>query len=50
VHCGTAGGPLLVILRLLEIVRSELAGSAFTAAQLELHSNVALRAIKHACE
>jgi aerobic carbon-monoxide dehydrogenase medium subunit len=33
-----------------EIVRSELAASAFTPAQLELHSNVALRAIKHACE
>jgi carbon-monoxide dehydrogenase medium subunit len=32
-----------------EIVRSELAASAFTPAQLELHSNVALRAIKHAC-
>jgi hypothetical protein len=31
-------------------VHSELAGSAFTPAQLELHSNVALRAIKHACE
>ena len=35
---------------LQEIVRSELAASAFTPAQLELHSNVALRAIKHACE
>jgi hypothetical protein len=33
-----------------EIVRSELAASAFTPAQLELHSNVALRAIKYACE
>ena len=34
---------------LQEIIRSELASSAFTPAQLELHSNVALRAIKHAC-
>ena len=30
---------------LQEIVRSELAASAFTPAQLELHGNVALRAI-----
>jgi hypothetical protein len=35
--------------RSADVQRSELAAGAFTPAQLELHSNVALRAIKHAC-